>query len=554
MGTSAIIQVVCGGHNGTRRRAFHYGKRRRLCIDSPSVKTRTYTPLDAALIAALALLALAAGVWMAVSVTKRIPHIEDEMAYLFQARVFARGALWAPPPPDENAFFTPFVLIVKGHWIGKYSVGWPLVLALGVALNAGWLVNPVLGALTTAVTYCLGRDLFGRQVGLIAGVLAFTSPFFLILAGSFMSHTLGGLCVAVLLWAWWRIDAARAAGQRGRGWAALAGAAVGLLAITRPLTAVAVVVPFGVVLIVRLVRNPRQLPDMLRTYWPLALTALLITLLQPLWLWVSTGSPTTNLYTMVWPYDRVGFGPGFGRDGHTLQQGLRNARADLLLWANDLYGWHRLSWLPLMLGLVLGTLLQPKERKGWPLLLAAPLVMLVVSYLAYWIGAQVYGPRYYYEAHAGLAVLAALGLREIVRLTVHALRDVPIDRPDWRSLLPADTWPIYPLLVLLLVLTGSYLRFRLTDWRDLYGITPQPAAMLREATGEDTDVLIFVQSQHWRVYGRFFGQNSPWLDGPIVAAHDLTPDMNRAVIDEFPDREVWYYRPGVLSPDPLPYE
>lgn len=502
------------------------------------VKKHPYTRLDILVMVLLAALACGAAVWIALNVTKRLPHLEDEMAYIFQARVFARGALWAPPPPDTHAFFTPFVLVVNGHWVGKYPVGWPLVLGLGEALGAGWLVNPVLAGLTAALAYALGRDLFDRQVGALAGLLAAVSPFFLILAGTYMSHTAGGLWVALLLWAWRRVEMAREASASGRGWAALGGGALGMLALTRPLTAVAIGAPFAVVLAARLTRRPAGWRDLLRMYWPLAAVALGLALLQPLWLWVTTGSPTTNLYTMVWEYDRIGFGPDIGRFGHTPAEGLSTAWHDLKLWSSDLFGWHHLSWIPVTLGLGLGLLGHPPGRREWVLLLAGTFVSLVLFHVAYWIGASLYGPRYYYEAHAAVAVLAGLGVRETVRLVSNGRQ-----------------WLAYPVLFVVLAITvGLYLPARLPDWRDLYGINPEPLEALREAAGEgEGNVLVIVEGRRWIQYAPFFAQNSPWLDGDIVAAHTVNSAVNRTIAEMYPDRSVWYYSTdGVLNPVLLP--
>ena len=504
-------------------------------VDSLPVKKNPYTRLDILNMLLLAALAFGAGVWIALNVTQRLPHLEDEMAYIFQARVFARGALSAPPPPDTRAFFMPFVLVVNGNWVGKYPVGWPLVLGIGEALGAGWLVNPILAGLTAAAVYALGRDVFDRQVGVLAGVLAAASPFFLILAGTYMSHTAGGLWAALLLWAWRRVEMAREHGQSSRGWAALGGAALGMLALTRPLTAVAIGTPFAVVLAVRLARRPTAWRDLLRTYWPLAAVTLALVLLQPLWLWLTTGSPTTNLYTMVWAYDRIGFGPDIGRFGHTPAEGFSTAWRDLKLWSSDLFGWHELSWIPVTLGLGLGLLGHPPGSRGWVLLLAGVFVSLVLFHVAYWIGASLYGPRYYYEAHAAVAVLAGAGVRETVRLVSNG-----------------RSWLAYPLLAGLLGITlGLYLPARLPDWRDVYGITPEPLEALREAAGEE-NVLIIVEGGRWIQYAPFFAQNSPWLDGDIVAAHAVGPTVNRTIVEMYPDRSVWYYSDGQLNPVLLP--
>src|SRR5690349_12443422 len=113
--------------------------------------------LDAALMLLLVVLTLAATIVVALQVTERIPHLEDEIAYIFQAQTFARGQLTAPPAPAPSGFFTPFVVTLDNlHRVGKYPIGWPLLLALGELVNAGWLVNPILASITIVLIYLLG--------------------------------------------------------------------------------------------------------------------------------------------------------------------------------------------------------------------------------------------------------------------------------------------------------------------------------------------------------------------------------------------------------------
>ncbi|MEO0565884.1 MAG: hypothetical protein AAF125_27490, partial [Chloroflexota bacterium] len=60
------------------------------------------------------------------TVFERLPHLEDEIAYLYQARVFARGEVTAPAPKPERAFWQPFVLHRDGNAFSKYPPGWSL--------------------------------------------------------------------------------------------------------------------------------------------------------------------------------------------------------------------------------------------------------------------------------------------------------------------------------------------------------------------------------------------------------------------------------------------
>ncbi|MEQ9027176.1 MAG: hypothetical protein RLP44_00560, partial [Aggregatilineales bacterium] len=44
------------------------------------------------------------------TVFDRLPHLEDEMAYVYQARVFARGDVVIDRPEPWNAYWQPFVI------------------------------------------------------------------------------------------------------------------------------------------------------------------------------------------------------------------------------------------------------------------------------------------------------------------------------------------------------------------------------------------------------------------------------------------------------------
>ncbi len=84
-------------------------------------------------------------------------HLEDEMAYLWQAQVIAQGQLTVPSPPNPKSFLFPFVVDYNGQRFGKYPLGWPVVLAIGERLNLRHWVNPLLAGLGVWLTYLLGR-------------------------------------------------------------------------------------------------------------------------------------------------------------------------------------------------------------------------------------------------------------------------------------------------------------------------------------------------------------------------------------------------------------
>jgi hypothetical protein len=245
-------------------------------------------------------------------------------------------------------------------------------------------------------------------VGLLAALLTVTSPFFLMNSGSLLSHPLGLVLSAAFVMGW--LDAFDARGGSmtrltpASTLAALAAAfSLGLLILTRPMTALAICLPFCFHGIYLLWRGDRVVR------WRLVMIVGIIlgfTALHFLWQYALTGNPLLNPYTLWWPYDRVGFGPGHGvsPEGNTIEQAWFNTRDSLRVGAYDLFGWGKYSWIFLPFGLL------ATRRNGRAWLIAAIVPSLVLVYLAYWIGASLFGPRYYYEGLFSLTLISAAGI------------------------------------------------------------------------------------------------------------------------------------------------
>jgi 4-amino-4-deoxy-L-arabinose transferase-like glycosyltransferase len=471
------------------------------------------------LVCAVALLAVAAVAYFAF---EGLPHLEDEVAYLFQARTMAQGRLTVPSPEPVDSFWTPFVIDYQGRRFGKYPPGWPAVLAPGVMAGVPWLVNPILAAVALYLVYRLGRTLYDGRTGLLAAVLGLVSPLFLVLGGSFLSH-LASL-VWLLLFSLWFVWTARG---RHWGYALGAGLALGAAFLTRSLTAVAYAAPFVIYSLVQIVRR-RQ------AHWPryllVALAGGAIAALLPAYQWAVTGDPWLNPYLLWWPYDRLGFGPGVGAmpGGHSPFYAWINLKQDLSRAATDVLGWPGLSWVPLVLGLGL----MPRRRRDWALL--APFACLVVAYLFYWIGSpsRLWGPRYYFEGFGGLWILAAVGLRKV-----------------WAWARGQEAW-LRPVLagLLVLALAGSLalnLPGRLTEAHGFYGISRDQFEPIEEAGLHNA--LVIVYAERWLEYGALLAGMSPTLDDDVVYARGQNTEIDAAVIAQYPGRAVYYLHQGELS-------
>jgi 4-amino-4-deoxy-L-arabinose transferase-like glycosyltransferase len=470
------------------------------------------------LICAAALLATAA---FAAFAFERLPHLEDEVAYLFQARTMAMGRLSVPSPAQPDSFWTPFVLDYRGQRFGKYTPGWPAMLALGARVHAAWLVNPLLAACALYLVYRLGRTLYDTRTGLLAAALGLFSPLFLVLGGSFLSHLAS--MVWLLLFSLWFIWAVR-----GRSpWFALgAGLALGTAFLVRPLTAAAWAAPFALYALVQLNRGkPSRPASLLVAAGAIAMAALL-----PLYQRAVTGDPLLNPYTLWWPYDRLGFGPGIGAmpGGHSLHYAWLNLRQDLTNAATDVLGWPMLSWLPLALGLALA----PRRRRDWALL--APFACLVTAYLFYWIGSpsRLWGPRYYFEGFAGLWLLGAVGL-------VKAW-DWAGARPRWLRM--AGVAAVACLLAINLALLIP------ARWEEAHGFYGISRAQYRPILDADLhNALVIVYADRWLEYGALLGEMSPTLDGDVIYVRGSKPETDAAVIAQYPGRAVYYLAKGRLS-------
>ena len=452
-----------------------------------------------------------------------IPHLEDELAYVWQAQVIAHGQLSLASPKDAPSFFVPFVVDYQGRRFSKYPLGWPILLAVGVKLGARGLVNPLLAGLGVWLIYLLGKRLVGPFASLLAAGLTLTSPFFLLNSGSLLSHPLGLVLSAALALVW--LDGFGAPGAPRRWLPDLTAAGlVGALVITRPLTAAAVVLPFAVHGLALFARGNRQARLHLMV---MALLALGFCGLHFAWQAALTGHALLNPYTLVWPYDRVGFGPGFGvhPEGHTLYQGLLNTLHSLETGWRDLFGWAGFSWILLPFG----AWALRKNRPAW--LAGSVFPCLVLVYLAYWVGADLFGPRYFYEGLYSLTLFSGAGAAWLMGKEVKGMR------------LRLGTGLLVLLVLYNLVF---YLPGRLQGMVGLNGIRQADLQPFHQPAMQAlAPALVIVTPQSWTAYGALLELEDPWLETPFIFALTQGPVADAKLAQDYPTRRILpYYPPG----------
>jgi hypothetical protein len=490
----------------------------------------------AVLALALALAATALTAYLSTDIFERMPHLEDEFANLWQAHVYADGSLSLPSPDEPRSFLVPFVIDYHGQRFAKYPPGWPAALSLGARADAAWLVNPLLAGLAVWLTFRLGSKLLGEWPGVLAALLLLSSPMFLMLSASMMSHIFGLVLGLVFTLCWIELflgkeDGGARAGPKPVVLVVLAGLSLGLLALTRPWTAAALAAPFVIHGAVRLAHGDKG--DRIRLLSVAGIAGVLAACV-PLWQYAVTGEAWLNPYTLWWPYDRLGFGAGIGvtESGHNLYWALYNVRFSLRTGMHDLFGWPYLSWLFLPFGLVA----LRRDRRAW--LLAGIPLALITFYAAYWIGSWLFGPRYYAESLPALAVVSAAGIAWL-----GGWIGARLPAPRVRRL------AVVGLVGLLLAVDAvGYLPARLGGMRGLYHITRTAGERIQNA--DLGHALIIVKADHWTQYAQLLPLVPPFSQSDLRIALSRNTEADEALMEDAGGRMIYKYdaEDGTLMP------
>jgi len=341
-----------------------------------------------------------------------IPHVQDTVAQLFQAKLFAAGRLYLPSPPLPQ-FFDLMHVINDGRWYSQYPPGHPLLLMLGVLIHAPWIINPLLGALTVAVIYHLGREVYGEPTARLATLLASLSPFLIFMSSEFMNHSSALLFTSLFLLFFARAVRSPQSALRS---SFLAGLCLGMVVLIRPFTALLIAAPFVIAALIILSRTPqpayRQSPTAYPPSpigrWLLMLSggALMFGVLL-LYNYLTTGNAFKLGYTAEYGASHtVGLGQGAFGDVLTLPKAVLETNLDLNALNRYLFEFPIPSLLFVALFFALG------KRRKWDFLLLSTIAMLVGGYFFYfWHSTVLFGPRWEYESFAALALLSARGVR-----------------------------------------------------------------------------------------------------------------------------------------------
>ena len=460
-------------------------------------------------------------------VFERVPHIPDDVSYLFQAKYFSTGHLSLPVPPNNASFAISNVVNDGTKWFAYGFPGWPLVLAVGMLFGFPWLVNPFLAGITVLLFHTLIRRLYGWPTAHAAVLLLAVSPQFLFTSASFMAHTASGVWLLVALLG---VQNERTS-KRGL-WGILAGVSLGLLFLTRPLEGLltGLVVGLWALGILGGVRlGPRGLAGFM------AACVIVGAAIFP-YNYALTGNPTYSAH-LKWSdqswypgADRIGFGSNIGNvgwphidplPGHGPVDVVVNANKNFYMANFELFGWSFGSLVFVALMVLLGT----RQKADWIFMALA--VAVVAGHSVYWFsGGPDFRARYWYQALLPFVLLTVRGVQILQQQLI--ARGIAFRAAS---------------RVTVFVVAASLIAFiNVIPWRSFgkyYHYRGMSGEVKRLAQTHKFGVsLVFIQEKYQGDYASAFVLNPPTLQEPTtIYALDAGTANNDVVRRHYPTGE-----------------
>ncbi|HYO47061.1 MAG TPA: glycosyltransferase family 39 protein [Gemmatimonadota bacterium] len=442
--------------------------------------------------ALVVLLATLAAILMAVSTLafEHRPQLVDSVIQLFQAKIFAAGAVSAPAPAAPEFFVTQHMIVEGGSWYSQYPPGHSALLATGVLLGVPWLVPILLTLASAALLYGFAKRAYGETTARLTLLLLVLAPFFWFMGASFMSHvsSLAGVCAFLYCFARWEED--------GRlGMLAAAGMGLGVGFLSRPLEVLAIGAVFGGVLCADAVRK--------RRWQPLVVFGAAFLLVGSLYLAfnaVTTGNPLRPGYIELWGTSHgLGFHESPWGERHTPLAGLRNQILDLSLLGVFLFEWPIPALWPLGIALAAGWL-----GRRWDLRLLAAFLIVPAANFFYWHRDTFLGPRFLYVTLAFVVPLTARalveGCRRLKGRTWKPGGFPAVDLTTWASLVIA-------LSALYTIGYGAPARFLI--YRTSMGSMKLDLVEMAHSAGIDRGIVFVSESWGSRVIAQLRGLGAP---------------------------------------------
>jgi len=121
----------------------------------------------------------------------------DTVSYLFQAKIFERGKLCYPAPPEYGFSSSPHINILNGKWYSKYPFGNAFMLMFGEFFNAPWIIPAIATGLALLFLYLIVLKSYNKTIALIAIILGLISPATLGMGCNWFSESVSRFYLAI---------------------------------------------------------------------------------------------------------------------------------------------------------------------------------------------------------------------------------------------------------------------------------------------------------------------------------------------------------------------
>ncbi len=262
----------------------------------------------------------------------------DTVSYLFQAKLFAKGKISVPVPPqtidgevtlepngtpmpEYGLSSSPHINMLNGKWYSKYPFGNALMLMFGVFINAPWLIPALATGGALFLLFLLLRETYGKPIALIAAVIALISPATAGMGSTWFSEPVSRFYLTLFLFTLVRT-------LKGSGkvvYPLISGFALGYAFNTRPLSAIVFGIVGGGFVLYHLYKpkvigklssevdteDQKDLPERGQLIARLGIFFIpFVFMVFVCMAWNShfTDNPFTFTHTAAQPYDKIGFG------------------------------------------------------------------------------------------------------------------------------------------------------------------------------------------------------------------------------------------------------
>jgi hypothetical protein len=478
-----------------------------------------------------------------------IPRVHDEIDYLFQAKIFKSGRIYVPSPCAKESFDFSH-MINNGQWYSHYTPGYPFLLLLGLLVQAPWLVNPLLAALSIILFYFLGKEIFNSKVGILASVLGALSIWFLVMSSTMMSHTSSLFFTSFFL-----LFVFRSLKNPSITNGLFAGLGLGMAFLIRPYNAFLLTLPFLLYYAVKIIRNLKKSLKNAAAFVLITLALLSVLLIYNQ---MTNGHPLRMGYLVSYGEEHS---LGFGRTGytgipHTPFLGTLRIGESLGALNKYLFGWPLSSFLALLPLLWIAK--ESKENRKKDMLLATGFFSMMVGLYFYW-GTHVFiGARMFFEVIPILFLLSAHGITELPTLVSRKFGKL--------SQLMVKKITIGVLIIL--VAYALFIRFPAwiwpsdTEWyykgfaNNFAGVTPKIHHTLNSIPLERSLIIMKLLYHPFESFpngwwSSGFLYDDPFLKENIIYANDKG-ENNIKLFQCFPEREIYFYlgtlEKGMLIP------